>query len=132
MGTAICPTRAAIVLDARLGVARTMDFLMRKRIVPAEEALELGLVHEVAPEEMLGAGAGPRPRVADGPQVAMRLKRSIYNAAEQMFAQALDDIATKTAIADQHADAKAAGVVPREAAAKFNEWLGGTTDRPAG
>ena len=30
-----------------LGVARTMDFLMRSRIVDAAEALALGLVHEV-------------------------------------------------------------------------------------
>src|SRR5580765_7581693 len=37
-----------------LGVARTMDFLMRKRIVGAPEALELGLVHEVVePAEVM-------------------------------------------------------------------------------
>ena len=35
------------LLVQHLGVARTMDFLMRKRIVSADEALELGLVHEV-------------------------------------------------------------------------------------
>ncbi|MER3488064.1 MAG: hypothetical protein C4307_04760, partial [Chloroflexota bacterium] len=29
-----------------LGVAKAMDFLMRNRIVSAEEALALGLVHE--------------------------------------------------------------------------------------
>src|SRR5205085_5552719 len=34
-----------------LGVARAMDFLMRRRIVSAAEALELGLVHEVVPPE---------------------------------------------------------------------------------
>ncbi len=45
--------------------------------------------------------------LADGPQVAMRLlKRSLYNAAEMTFAHALDDIATKTAISDHHADAR--------------------------
>jgi 2-(1,2-epoxy-1,2-dihydrophenyl)acetyl-CoA isomerase len=45
-------------------------------------------------------------QLAVGPQVAMRLlKRSVYNAAEMTFAQALDDIATKTAISDHHADA---------------------------
>ena len=32
-----------------MGVARTMDFLMRNRIVSRQEALELGLVHEVVP-----------------------------------------------------------------------------------
>ena len=48
-----------------LGVAKTMDFLMRKRIVPAEEALELGLVHEVVPGDRLeggGDGIGERTR----------------------------------------------------------------------
>jgi 2-(1,2-epoxy-1,2-dihydrophenyl)acetyl-CoA isomerase len=44
---------------------------------------------------------------ADGPQVAMRLlKRSVYNAAEQTWAHALDDIAAKTAVSDHHPDAR--------------------------
>ena len=44
-----------------IGVAKTMDFLMRKRIVSAAEALELGLVHEVvAPAELMRAGDGAR------------------------------------------------------------------------
>jgi 2-(1,2-epoxy-1,2-dihydrophenyl)acetyl-CoA isomerase len=90
-----------------IGVAKTMDFLMRKRIVSAAEALELGLVHEVVPPAELE----PRTmalalELAEGPQVAMRmLKRSIYNAAELSFAQALDEIAAKTAVSDHHPDA---------------------------
>src|SRR5215471_14115697 len=36
-----------------LGVARTMDFLLRKRIVSADEALKLGLVHEVVDDAAL-------------------------------------------------------------------------------
>lgn len=91
-----------------LGVARTMDFLMRNRIVSAEEALELGLVHEVAPpDELMERALGLARELADGPQVAMRLlKRSVYNAAEMTFTQALDEIAAKTAISDHHADAR--------------------------
>lgn len=90
-----------------IGVAKTIDFLMRARIVPADEALALGLVHEVVPPEQLRDRALELAReLANGPQVAMRLlKRSIYNAAEQSFAQALDDIAAKTAISDHHPDA---------------------------
>ena len=45
--------------------------------------------------------------MAEGPQVAMRLlKRSIYNATELSFAQALEDIAARTAITDHHPDAR--------------------------
>ena len=33
------------LLVQHLGVGRAMDFLMRKRIVPADEALALGLVN---------------------------------------------------------------------------------------
>ena len=42
------------------------------------------------------------------------LKRSIYTAAESSFGQALDDIATKTAVSDHHADAHAGGRSFRE------------------
>ena len=42
------------------------------------------------------------------------LKRSIYNAAELTFAQACDEIAAKTAITDQHPDAKEGEVAFRE------------------
>jgi 2-(1,2-epoxy-1,2-dihydrophenyl)acetyl-CoA isomerase len=90
-----------------LGLARTMDFLMRKRIVSAQAALELGLVHEVVEHDALMTRAIDLGReLAEGPQVAMRLlKRSIYNAAELTFAQSLDEIAAKTAVSDHHPDA---------------------------
>lgn len=99
-----------------LGVARTIDFLIRSRIVDAAEALALGLVHEVVPPEQLMDRAMELAReLAEGPQVAIRLlKRSVYNAAEMTFAQALDDIATKTGISDHHPDA-------REGMAAFRE-----------
>jgi 2-(1,2-epoxy-1,2-dihydrophenyl)acetyl-CoA isomerase len=90
-----------------LGVAKAMDFFMRNRILSAAEALELGLVHEVVePEVLMDRTMDLARELAEGPQVAMRLmKRAIYNAAETTFAQALDDIATKTAISDHHPDA---------------------------
>lgn len=91
-----------------MGVARTMDFLMRNRIVSGQEALELGLVHEVVePDELLPRTLELARELAAGPQVAMRLlKRSIYTAAETTFTHALEDIATKTAISDHHPDAR--------------------------
>ncbi|MEX2238946.1 MAG: enoyl-CoA hydratase-related protein [Dehalococcoidia bacterium] len=90
-----------------LGVARAMDFLVRSRIVGAEEALELGLVNEVVPaDKLLERTLEFARELAEGPQVAMRLlKRSVYNAAEMTFAHALDEIAAKTAISDHHPDA---------------------------
>lgn len=96
------------LLVQHLGVAKTMDFLMRNRIVSAQEALDLGLVHEVVPPDALLDRALELAReLANGPQVAMRLlKRAVYNAAEMTFTQALDDIATKTAISDHHPDAR--------------------------
>ena len=109
-----------------LGVAKTMDFLMRKRIVTAAEALDLGLVHEaVEPEQLMPRTMDLAKELAHGPQVSMRLlKRTIYNAAEMTWAQALDDIAGKTAISDHHPDSREGVAAFRERREpKFNEWL---------
>jgi 2-(1,2-epoxy-1,2-dihydrophenyl)acetyl-CoA isomerase len=114
------------LLVQHLGVARTIDFLMRKRIVSADEALELGLVHQVTTDdELAGAAMDLARELAEGPQVAMRLlKRSIYSAAELAFPHALDDIASKTAISDHHADAEAGARSFRDKRpGRFNEWL---------
>jgi len=96
------------LLVQHMGVAKTIDFLMRKRIVPAEEALELGLLHEVTDPEALESRTLDLAReLAEGPQVAMRLlKRSIYNAAELSFPLALDEIAAKTMATDHHPDSR--------------------------
>ncbi len=109
-----------------MGVAKTMDFLMRKRIVSAAEAKELGLVHEVAePGALMDRTMALARELANGPQVSMRLlKRSIYNAAELSMAQAFDEIAAKTAISDHHPDARegvAAWKDHREP--NFNQWI---------
>lgn len=99
-----------------IGVARTMDFLMRNRIVSAAEAERLGLVHEVTPPgELMDRAMALARELANGPQAAMRmLKRSIYNAAEMPLIQAFDEIAGKTAVTDHHPDA-------REGVAAFRE-----------
>jgi 2-(1,2-epoxy-1,2-dihydrophenyl)acetyl-CoA isomerase len=104
------------LLLQHLGLPGAIDFLMRKRIVDAEEALALGLVNEVVePDELMDRTMQLARELANGPQVAMRLlKRSLYNAAEQTWTHALDDIAAKTAISDHHPDA-------REGVAAFRE-----------
>jgi 2-(1,2-epoxy-1,2-dihydrophenyl)acetyl-CoA isomerase len=109
-----------------LGVAGAMDFLMRSRIVDAQEALALGLVHEVtAPDALLPRALELARELANGPQVAMRLlKRSIYNAGELSFAQALDEIASKTAVSDHHADAREGiAAFQEKRSPRFNRWL---------
>ena len=107
-----------------MGVARTMDFLMRNRIVKGKEALELGLVHEAVPADQLLDRTMELARgLANGPQIAMRLlKRSVYTAAESTFTHALEDIATKTAISDHHPDAREGiRAFQEKRAPKFNQ-----------
>ena len=114
------------LLVQHLGVAGAMDFLMRKRIVAADEAHELGLVHEIVPDsELRGRTMALADELARGPQVSMRLlKRSIYNAAQLSFEQSLDEIASKTAISDHHPDAREGGTAFAEKREpKFNAWL---------
>lgn len=109
-----------------MGVAKTMDFLMRKRVVDGVEAKELGLVHEaVEPEQLMDRAMELARELAQGPQVAMRLlKRSVYNAGEMNIAEAFDDIATKTAISDHHPDAGEGIAAFREKREPhFNQWL---------
>lgn len=114
------------LLVQHMGVAKTMDFLMHKRIVSAEEALDLGLLHEVVNSEALESRTMELASdLANGPQVSMRLlKRSIYNAYELSWEQSLDEIASKTAVTDHHPDAREGGAAfqqKREPA--FNAWL---------
>lgn len=114
------------LLIQHMGLAKAMDFVMRKRIVSADEALTLGLVNEVvAPDELHNRTSELSIELANGPQVAMRLmKRSMYAAAELSFEQACEDIASKTAISDHHPDTKAGvNAFFEKQPAVFNEWL---------
>lgn len=109
-----------------MGVAKTMDFFINKRIVGAAEALELGLLHEVVANDALEDRVmALATDIANGPQVATRmLKRSVYNAADMTFEQSLDEIAAKTAVTDHHPDAREGGLSFREKRApQFNAWL---------
>jgi 2-(1,2-epoxy-1,2-dihydrophenyl)acetyl-CoA isomerase len=116
------------LLVEHLGVKRALEFLLRKEIVPAEEAARLGLVNEVVDDEKLMPHAlGLAAELSKGPQVAMRLlKRATYNAAALTFDQAGDDIASKTAISDFHTDAReGAPAFFERRPAVFNKWLVG-------
>ena len=104
------------LLVQHLGLARAMDFVMRKRIIDADEALELGRVHQVIePDALMDETMRLATELALGPQAAMRLlKRSLYAAAELTFDQALDEIAAKTGITDHHPDAREGVLAFRE------------------
>lgn len=114
------------LLVQHLGVAKAMDFMMRKRIIDGEEAHEFGLVHEVVDDDQLMAATMElATELANGPQVSMRmLKRSIHQAANMTWEQSLDEIAAKTAITDHLPDAKEGGAAFREKRQPtFNAWL---------
>ena len=114
------------LLVQHIGLAQTIDFVMRKKIVSALQAKDLGLVHEVVRDEDLEMETAKLAKqMAEGPQVAMRLlKRTVYNAAEMNWLQSLDDIAGKTAVNDHHPDAEEGIASFREKRApKFNKWL---------
>jgi len=114
------------LLVQHLGVAKTLEFLLKKQIVSAAEAQQLGLVTEVvSADRLLERCSAFAEELASGPQVSMRLlKRSIYNAAELSWEQSLDDIAAKTAVCDHHPDAReGVSAFKEKRQAKFNDWL---------
>lgn len=114
------------LLLQHMGLTKTMDFLMRKRIVKASEAEELGLINQVVPDDQLKETVSALAlELAEGPQVSQRLlKRSIYQAAELTFEQSMDEIASKTAISDHHPDTReGVSAFHEKREAKFNDWL---------
>jgi 2-(1,2-epoxy-1,2-dihydrophenyl)acetyl-CoA isomerase len=123
------------LLVEHLGVKGALDFLLRQRIVDAEEAAGLGLVNEVVDDDrVLDRALELAAQLAAGPQVAMRvLKKAVYNAAQLRFDQAGDDIASKTAISDVHPDAEdGSAAFYAKRPPRFNLWLEREPDPPGG
>jgi 2-(1,2-epoxy-1,2-dihydrophenyl)acetyl-CoA isomerase len=114
------------LLARQLGEARAMQFLLRNKIIPADEALDLGLVDEVvAPSDLMATALARAAELAAAPQVAARLlKQAVRNAMDMSLEQALDDVASKTAISDHHPDAVEGRTAFHEKRPPaFNQWL---------
>jgi 2-(1,2-epoxy-1,2-dihydrophenyl)acetyl-CoA isomerase len=81
------------ILPRLIGLHRAKELALFADVVPAEEAMRLGIVNRVVPvaelDEVVGAWA---ERLAAGPPIALAMtKRMLNRAFEQSFEQALDD-----------------------------------------
>jgi enoyl-CoA hydratase len=69
-------------LARMLGASRAIDFLLRGRICRPEEALALGLVHEVAPDALVRARALAAELAELSPVAIAEIKRAVYQGSE--------------------------------------------------
>ncbi|HVV31203.1 MAG TPA: enoyl-CoA hydratase-related protein [Mycobacteriales bacterium] len=114
------------LLAEYLGAPRALEFLLQKKIVPAQEALRLGLVSEVVePMDLMERAIAVTTELAEGPQVSMRLlKRALWRAAHGTLDDSLDDIALRASLSDPHPDAAEGVAAFRERRPpQFNRWL---------
>jgi enoyl-CoA hydratase len=69
-------------LSRLLGAGRAIDFILRGRICRPEEALELGLVHEVAPDSLARARALAADLAQLSPIAIAEIKRAVYRGSD--------------------------------------------------
>jgi enoyl-CoA hydratase/carnithine racemase len=96
----------AFFLARTIGFPRALELMLTARLVDTDEALRIGLVHEVVEPDALLATARQRAhQLAQLPATALALtKRAAYQAWHQDLAQALELAATYQGIAQTHAD----------------------------
>lgn len=97
-------------LPRLVGTAKALELLWTGDFVDAEQALELGLVSHVHPdEELLPATYAFARRLADGPPVAIRLiKRAVHQSARTDLRTALDLISSHQAVVQSTRDSQEA------------------------
>ena len=81
------------MLPRIVGMANALDMLFSARMVGAEEALRIGLVSAVVPDEQLleeALSVGARLSTAVSPRSLKIMKRQIYDAQFQTLAEAID------------------------------------------
>jgi len=79
-------------LPRLVGMAKALELILTGELVPAEEALRLGLVNRVVPDAEFAAEARAwAEQLAEGPPIAMRLaKRGVYRNLHADLASALE------------------------------------------
>ena len=71
---------AAFLLPRIVGFGNATDLLLRGHFISPEEALRIGLLHEVVAAEALAARAHAlATELADGPQMALRMTKQMLN-----------------------------------------------------
>ncbi|HVO99505.1 MAG TPA: enoyl-CoA hydratase-related protein [Bryobacteraceae bacterium] len=91
-----------------MGLDRALKMSLLSEVYTAREALALGLVTEVVPdEEMMPRARDLAARLADGPPIAIRLaKRMMYKQRSMQLDHALEDAAMATLAANYTDDVK--------------------------
>jgi 2-(1,2-epoxy-1,2-dihydrophenyl)acetyl-CoA isomerase len=102
---------ASWMLPRLIGRARALEMMLLGERVPAEKALEWGLVHKVVPDaELEEAGMALATRLASGPTVALGLiRRGVAHALDTSYLEALNREASDQRRARGTADALEGG-----------------------
>ncbi len=96
------------LLPRIIGIARTCELIWTGRTIDAQEALQIGYVSRVVPqEELVAVTRELATQLAKGPAIAIQLaKRLIYSCLEMNFPQALEAHHVAGLIAESTEDAK--------------------------
>ena len=96
----------AFFLARTVGFPRALELMLRGRVVDADEALRIGLVHEVVDDaEMLARSHALATELAQLPADALQLtKRAAYESWNNEVHRALELAATYQGIAQNHRD----------------------------
>jgi enoyl-CoA hydratase/carnithine racemase len=92
INSGIASTLGPWIMREMLGLSRTIELTLTGRIMDAEEANQIGLIHEIVPQDQVQSRAREVARLlADKPPVAMRLnKRRFRDVTQAAFEDALE------------------------------------------
>lgn len=98
----------AYLFPLYMGLANALKMSMFSEVYPAQQAQQLGLVHEVVPDAALATTAQAwAERLAAGPPIALRItKRMMYKQQTMDLENALEDAALGTMVVNYCEDVK--------------------------